>query len=802
MTHPREKGQLSMQLRRETSASVVTLRYRLARRLPRKPALAAAAAAVLAGAGLTLVSAPAQAAVNLDGSRYDRAAASCWAIKQAKPSSPSGVYWLQTPKLITAQQFYCDQTTDGGGWVLVGRGRDGWSFASNGQGSASTLRTTTSGQAAFAPAALSKTAIDGLLNGTSVDSLADGIRVRRAMNQAGSSYQELRLHTKNTSSWSWAFGGGIALNSVQVNGSNVSSSNLHTRDWRSGNDNAYLRLMTYGMSTHNWRSGFAYGWNVGGANNSTSYLWQYGSEQGALPFAQVWIRPTLSNLTYPSLPASGAPAQTQRALMGNTTTPTGWGVSGTVSGINNEFHLEVQAMEVVGTTVYVGGEFATVRNASGSTQVAQPYLAAFDTTTGAWKPDFRPKLDGQVWEIKALPSGKLIIGGQFTSVNAASNTGGLAAINPTTGAPDASWKADVVYESPTYTRVRGLDVQGDWLYVGGTFTKVTGGVGTSRTAMVRNLARVRLSDGQPDTTWAPKFNNDVFELDASARGDRVYAVGKFTTDSANPSYIQATGMAAVTTSGSGSLVPGFKPYAATGNPGRQYQQTVLELGDYFWVGGSEHNLQRYNRNTFTQTNGFITRDGGDFQALLAVNGVVYASSHSQNYVFSGTNDYLSGMPPKSAYSGVDPYFWIGAWDAATGDYLPEFSLAGLKMRIGSGPWEMVTDSQGCLWFGGDVTQGSSSSWVGGFAKVCPRDSTAPAPPSGLRAVRTSTGVDLSWTASPSSGVTYEVIRDARVIVMPSGTRYTDTGAPAGSTYWVRAVDSAGNRSATTASASS
>ena len=71
-------------------------------------------------------------------------------------------------------------TTDGGGWVLVGRGREGWSFAVDGQGSVSSLRNTPAGTAAFAPAALSTETINGLADGAPMTSLPDGIRVRRA----------------------------------------------------------------------------------------------------------------------------------------------------------------------------------------------------------------------------------------------------------------------------------------------------------------------------------------------------------------------------------------------------------------------------------------------------------------------------------------------------------------------------------------------------------------------------------------------------------------------------------------------
>ena len=68
-------------------------------------------------------SAQAADAVPGDGTTAATAGASCWGIKQQVPASPTGVYWLNTAALERPQQFYCDMTTDGGGWVLVGRGR-------------------------------------------------------------------------------------------------------------------------------------------------------------------------------------------------------------------------------------------------------------------------------------------------------------------------------------------------------------------------------------------------------------------------------------------------------------------------------------------------------------------------------------------------------------------------------------------------------------------------------------------------------------------------------------------------------
>ena len=54
-------------------------------------------------------------------------------IKQNNPRSSDGTYWLQTATMDAPGQFFCDQTTDGGGWVMIGRGREGWETWSQGR---------------------------------------------------------------------------------------------------------------------------------------------------------------------------------------------------------------------------------------------------------------------------------------------------------------------------------------------------------------------------------------------------------------------------------------------------------------------------------------------------------------------------------------------------------------------------------------------------------------------------------------------------------------------------------------------
>ena len=107
--------------------------------------LAVGAGVALAAAVVPVVSSTTASAADQkrDGRAESRALASCWEVKQVDPSAPDGRYWLYTPALQYPQQFWCDMTTDGGGWVLIGRGRQGWDFTAEGQGTTAGVSATT-----------------------------------------------------------------------------------------------------------------------------------------------------------------------------------------------------------------------------------------------------------------------------------------------------------------------------------------------------------------------------------------------------------------------------------------------------------------------------------------------------------------------------------------------------------------------------------------------------------------------------------------------------------------------------------
>ncbi|MGO1538763.1 MAG: fibrinogen-like YCDxxxxGGGW domain-containing protein [Leucobacter sp.] len=731
-----------------------------------------------------------------DGLTEETAAASCWEIKQNDSEAESGTYWIATPAMGGAEQFYCDQEREGGGWVLIGRGREAWSVSNTGSGSPEQVREEVTGPAAFVPRQLSSELIGQLVNDERIDSLDDGIRLVRAQNTNGTQWHDMtfKLSTPRAD-WTWQFNNEQRVGNYRIGSQSFSGGT--TANF--GRNNNYDRVRTITGSYEGWHMGFGFGSNIRGQNNSTSHIWSKNTSTGyARPFTQVFIRPKLMSAdVYSAIPNDGTEAVTGTDVADSFALPQSWGVAGLGAGpASIEGSNEVSAFAESNGKVFVGGNFTTVqRSAGGSGAQQQPYLTAFDQDTGEWVPGFRPTFNNQVKAIAAMPGGRIAVGGYFTQVNGEPRAG-LVVLNAQTGEIDAGFTGRLInyLSGGSAVVVRSLDVQDGWLYAGGTFTHSTGGT-ESREVYTRAAARFAVADGTAHQPWNPELNGTVVSLDASDRGDRVYFAGYF-TESKGRSASKGAAIAV----DSEQLFPW--PVVISSSERSGYQQAVLEVGDRVWLGGSEHSLFSYSRDDFSLLSTTIGKAGGDFQAIASDGNVVYGGCHCFETQYEGARNWPNVGSSWTEANAIDG---TGAWSAATGNAIPAFS-GNFNTRNGAGAWALLVDSGGTLWQGGDYTyserQGHERQWSGGFIRHAPRDTSAPTAPGGLQAAADPEGVTLTWnSADDDRGVTaYEVLRHDRVVATVTETTARLQPVPADTRYFVRAVDAQGNKSGSTAAA--
>lgn len=754
--------------------------------------LAAVAALGTLAAALPAAAADDPALPTPDGLTEATAAASCWEVAQLTPDAPSGVYWIATPAMGSAERFYCDQETDGGGWVLVGRGRERWSESALGSGTPAQVRDEITGPTAFTPRQLSGEVIDGLVNGARIDDLDDGVRLVRATNRDGTEWQDVRFHFASPrDGWTWQLNNAQRVGDYTFDGTAGSGGN--TSYFGSGRGLGVVRTIT--GAAEGWAMGFGYGRDVTGSPDAASYLWA-SAEGGryARPFTQVFLRPRiLSADVYGALPAGGTVATTGVAVAEAFALPQPWGVAGLGAGPSTiEGSNEVSAFTESGDVVYVGGNFTTVQRSAGGRDAAdQAYLAAFDRDSGEWISTFRPAFDNQIKALATLPDGRIAAGGYFSEVDGEAHPG-LVVLDPATGAIDDAFTGRLInYLSGGVPVVRTLDVQDGWLYAAGSFTHAATADGGQ--VYARGATRFDVAADEPDP-WNPEFNGTVMSIDASAQGDRVYAAGFFSQSKGRPAE-----RAAAVSATDESLTDWPVVYSNRDRGRQGYQQAVLEVGDRVWLGGSEHSLMSYDRDSLEMLSANITLPGGDFQVIASDGQTVYAGCHCFGASYAGATKWPSVGTEWTSAEGI---YASGAWSAATGERIPEFN-GEFNTRGGAGAWALFVDSTGTLWQGGDLRYSTRAGyvrqWSGGFVRHRASDVTSPSTPEGVAVQAAAASVTISWeTATDDRDVAeYQVLRANRVVATVDDTHAELPPAPTGTLYAVRAVDASRNLSAST-----
>ena len=395
--------------------------------------------ASVTGLGVLAFSPAANAAADPlhDGLSEATAAASCWEIKQNDPRSKDGTYWLQTPTMDAPGQFFCDQTTEGGGWVMIGRGREGWETWSQGKGDQEKLKTRPRTAGDFDVVQASHETVNGLLGGTAVSDLDDGIMVQRAWNHRGTAYQTVRMRFPKMRDFIWPFKSAHPVDvkfnrEWWVNGGIVWAGFGTNTGW------GYVNLIA--SAQNKYTMGWGYGpsaWSWYDTSSSTSYFHRNGSIIN--PYAEAYIRPQLrsNDSGFKAIGDGGVAAEKQKASASEFATPMSWGVTGNLNGSVQEGNIQVQAFEQIGSTMYVGGNFTGVQKGKNGQEIASSGLAGFDATTGEWNGQTF-SFNNQVKDLAELPSGKLLVAGDFTKVNGETHVGTVL-IDPATGQIDPSW---------------------------------------------------------------------------------------------------------------------------------------------------------------------------------------------------------------------------------------------------------------------------------------------------------------------------------------------------------------------------
>lgn len=149
--------------------------------------------------------------------------------------------------------------------------------------------------------------------------------------------------------------------------------------------------------------------------------------------------------------------------------------AGTASGTKTYPFLE--AIAVVGSRVFIGGEFGIVNG-----QVRN-FLAAVDATTGALDVTWNPNSSRAVYDIDSAPDGSVVyVGNHGGSIGSAPNQPvGIAALDPISGLP-TSWRANT-------GEVRGVSASDAGVFIAGSFSSV-GGLGRANTAAISNTGNV------------------------------------------------------------------------------------------------------------------------------------------------------------------------------------------------------------------------------------------------------------------------------------------------------------------------
>ena len=475
--------------------------------------------------------------------------------------------------------------------------------------------------------------------------------------------------------------------------------------------------------------------------------------------------------------------------------------------------------EVVGTTVFVGGEFTKARPAGtavgSSAEVTRTNLLSYDLRTGALT-SWAPQVDGAVRDIAVSPDGKtLFVAGAFSTFDGQPRYR-LAAL-------DLATRKLVPNFAPAFDyTVNSIVVTARVVYAAGAFNRV-GDVTRSKLAAV-NIARGTL------TAWDPGADGDVNALLMAPGGSTTLVVGgAFSqlgggTSTGGPTTARGlgavrTGNAAVVSWAANERVQDYGTNSAIlslSTDGRQVYATGYVYGA---PGNLEGTVATDNKGNIV----WVEDCHGDTYGSYPVGGLVYVVGHSHDCSTVG------GFPdttPQTHYPALaftrDVRGTLGT-NTVTGyanwGGTPAPALTGWFPTMAAGSYTGQTQAAWTITGSGDyVVVGGEFPSVNGtpqqglvrFAKpstapnaVGPRYGGSQVPLTFAVDGRTVTVSSPANTDQDDMRLTYTIVRDDVTVGTVNAVSapwlrptvsFRDTSVPAGRhVYQVRATDADGNR---------
>ncbi len=244
--------------------------------------------------------------------------------------------------------------------------------------------------------------------------------------------------------------------------------------------------------------------------------------------------------------------------------------------------------------VLLGGQFTSLQPNRASTATARQRIARVNAN-GTLDTGFNPKANGDVHSVVVQADGKVLLGGQFTTLQP--NGAAAATARERIARVNADGTLDTGFNPKANSLVWIMAVQADSkVLLGGSFTTLQpngAGAATSR----QYIARVN-ADGTLDTDFDPNANGTVLSVAVQADG-KVLLGGSFTTLQPNGAGAATARQRIARVNADGTLDTSFDPKAT----GTVYSVAVQADGKV-QLGGSFTSLQPNGAGVATARNYF------------------------------------------------------------------------------------------------------------------------------------------------------------------------------------------------------